>query len=177
MDNFMGMTQGDLDQQERVTKLLLRAIKEIFPSFLEETKDSICLKKALQGDGSWLPVKEILGWILNKKQGTLRHLEKCHLEMQELLNISSNQRRISVDMLRRLIGKLCSLYLAVPGVIGHLYHLQTALTCAGTSRRGIYLERLPPGHWALDIFMHRSPLSADLHCGNCAMNVDCLRLL
>ena len=30
MDDFMGTTQGDPDQQERVTELLLRAIKEIF---------------------------------------------------------------------------------------------------------------------------------------------------
>ena len=27
MDNFMGMTQGEPDQQERVTERLLRAIK------------------------------------------------------------------------------------------------------------------------------------------------------
>ena len=32
MDNFMGMTQGGSDQQERVTKLLLWAIKEFFLS-------------------------------------------------------------------------------------------------------------------------------------------------
>ena len=30
MDDFMGMTQGDLDQQERVIELLLRDIKEFF---------------------------------------------------------------------------------------------------------------------------------------------------
>ena len=51
------MTQGDQDQQEPVTELLLWAIKEIFPSVLEEFKDSISLKKVLQVDGSWLPVK------------------------------------------------------------------------------------------------------------------------
>ena len=32
MDGFMGMTQGNPDQQERVTELLLKAIKETFPS-------------------------------------------------------------------------------------------------------------------------------------------------
>ena len=60
MDNFMGMTQGDLDQQERVTEILLRAIKEMFLSVTEETKDYISLKKELHGYGYWLPVKEIL---------------------------------------------------------------------------------------------------------------------
>ena len=58
-----------------------------FSSVLEETKDSISLKKALHGDGSWLPVKEILGWILNTNQGTLQLPEKRRLELQELLNI------------------------------------------------------------------------------------------
>ena len=118
MDNFMGMTQGGSDQQERVTKLLLWAIKEFFLSVPYKIKDSISLKKALQGDGSWLTVKEILGCILNTKHGTLQLPGKCRLDLQELLNISSNQRRISVDKLRRLIGKLQSLHLAVPGAIG-----------------------------------------------------------
>ena len=77
MDYFMGMTQGDSDQQEHVTEIFLRAIKENFPSVPEEIKDSMSLKKALQGDGSWLPVKEILGWIFNTKQGTLQPPRKA----------------------------------------------------------------------------------------------------
>ena len=52
MDDFMGMTQGDPDQQERVKELLLRDIKETFPSVPDETKDSISFKKELQGNGS-----------------------------------------------------------------------------------------------------------------------------
>ena len=52
IDDFMGMTQSDPDQQERVTELLLWAITETFPSVPDKTKDSISLKKALQGDGS-----------------------------------------------------------------------------------------------------------------------------
>ena len=47
MDDFMGVTQGNPDQQKRVTELLLRAIKAFFPSVPEEIKDSISLKKAL----------------------------------------------------------------------------------------------------------------------------------
>ena len=135
MDDFMALTQGDRDQQERVTELLLRAIKEIFPSVPGEFKDSVSLKKALQGDGSWLPVKEILGWILDTSQGTLQLPEKRRQELRQLLQIPASQRRISVDKLRRLIGKLRSLHLAVPGAIGHFYHLQTALTQAGSGRR------------------------------------------
>ena len=40
-----------------------------------------------------------------------------------------------MDKLRCLTGKLRSLHLAVPGAIGPLYHLQTALTRADTNRQ------------------------------------------
>ena len=149
MDDFKGITQGDPDQKERVTELLLRDIKEIFLLVPEEIKDSVSLKKALQGNGYWLPVREILGWIFNTKQGTFQLPEKRRLELQELLDVSSNQRRISVDKLRLLIGKLRSLNLMVPGAIGHFCHIQTDLTHAGTSRRAYILKGFHPNiaHW------------------------------
>ena len=128
MDDFMGMTQGGSAQQERVTELLLRAIKEIFPSVPDEFKDSISLKKALQGGGSWLPVKEILGWILDTHRGTLQLPEKHRLELTDLLQIPASQRRIPMDKLRRLIGKLRLLHLAVPSAIGHFYHIYSPHT-------------------------------------------------
>ena len=90
MDSFVGMTQGDLDQQERVTETFLRAIEEMFPSFPEEIKDFISLKKALQGNESWIPVKEILGWILNTQKRHTSTPRKRRLDLQESLDISSN---------------------------------------------------------------------------------------
>ena len=149
MDDFMGMSQGDTDQQERVTELLLRAIIEMFLSVPEEFKDSISLQKAFQGNRYWLPVKEIFECILDTKQGTLQLPENRRLELQELLNISSSQRRISVDKLQRLIGKLCSLHIVVPGAIGQFYHLQTALTRSGMIRQA-YISKgfhLDIAHW------------------------------
>ena len=53
MDDLMAATQGDRAQQRRVTELTLRALKEIFPSLPAKLKDSISLKKAMQGDGDW----------------------------------------------------------------------------------------------------------------------------
>ena len=65
-------TQGDRTQQQRIYELTLQALKEIFPSLPTETKDLVSIKKALQGDGDWTTTKEILGWMLDTEDGTLR---------------------------------------------------------------------------------------------------------
>ena len=72
MDDLLPATQGDRTQQQRVSELTLRALKEISPSLPAETKDSVSLKKALQGDGDWKTTKEILGCMVNTEDGTLR---------------------------------------------------------------------------------------------------------
>ena len=61
MDDLMSATQGNRPQQERVTELTLWALKEIFPSLPAKVKDSVSLKKAMQGDRDWAQTKEILG--------------------------------------------------------------------------------------------------------------------
>ena len=81
MDNLLSATQGYRTQQQHVSELTLRALKEIFPSLPKETKDSVSLKKALQGDGNWKTTKEILGWMVNTKDGTLRLSPKRKAEL------------------------------------------------------------------------------------------------
>ena len=49
-----------MKQQQRVSELTLRALKEIPPSLPAEAKDSISLKKYLQGDEDWETTKEII---------------------------------------------------------------------------------------------------------------------
>ena len=71
MDDLLSATQGDRTQQQCVSELTLRALKEIFPSLPAETKDSVSLKKALQGVGNWKTTKEFLGWMVNTKDSTL----------------------------------------------------------------------------------------------------------
>ena len=65
MDYLHFSTQGDVGQHQRASKLTIRALKEIFPSLPAEVKDSVSLKKAMQDDGDWAQVKEILGWIIS----------------------------------------------------------------------------------------------------------------
>ena len=51
MDDLLSATQGDMKQHQRVSKIMLRALKEIPPSLPAEAKDSVSLKNAMQGDG------------------------------------------------------------------------------------------------------------------------------
>ena len=46
MDDLNCLSQGSLDQQCRVTEMVLQGIKDIFPSLTSELKDSVILKKA-----------------------------------------------------------------------------------------------------------------------------------
>ena len=135
MDDLLSATQGDRTQQQRVSELTLRALKEIFPSLPAETKDSVSLKKELQGDGEWTTTKEILGWMVDTEYGTLRISPKRKAELGSLLNIPPSQRRISTKKLERLIGKLRSMHLAIPGAVGHFYNLQQSLTAAQHAHR------------------------------------------
>ena len=51
------------------------------------------------------------------------------------MTIPTTQFHISVKKLKRLIRKLCSMHLAVPGTIGHFYAMQGALTCARAANK------------------------------------------
>ena len=112
------------------------------PSLPVETKDLVSIKKALQGDGDWTKTKEILGWMVDTDDGTLRLSPKRKAELGTLLDIPPSQRWISTKKIERLIGKLRSMHLAVPGAVGHLYNLQQSLTAAHhTHRATAYVTR------------------------------------
>ena len=68
----------------------------------------------------------------------MRLSPKRRLDLASLLDIPSSRRRMSRKHLMRLIGKLRSMHLAVPGAIGHFYYMQRALTKANA--RTAYLS-------------------------------------
>ena len=108
------------------------------------------MKKAEAGDGDWSVIKEILGWIINSADGIISLSLKRIEDLDMLLNIPSKQHRMSRKKLERLIGKLRSMHLAIPGAIGHFYHIQMALTKA--NRRTTYLSKdfhRDIAHWRL----------------------------
>ena len=124
VDDIGCITRGDSTQQHRVIELVLLAFKDIYPSVSVETKDSVGLKKVLAGEGDWSQVKDILSWIMNTQDSTLQLSSKHISDLRSQIAIPPTQHRIRRKKLEILIGKLRSMYLAIPGVIRHLYYLQ-----------------------------------------------------
>ena len=83
------------------------------------------------GEGNWTCKKEVLGWQIDKEAGTVALPELKHLELLQMLPIPSLQRRMGRKELERLVGKLCSIRLAVPRAVAHIY---SALTKGGKYR-------------------------------------------
>ena len=75
-----------------------------------------------------------MGWVINTKAGTLRLSARRLKDLRQLLSIPLTQRQISRKKIERLIGKLRSMHLAIPGAIGHFYHIQKALTHASSTK-------------------------------------------
>ena len=75
-----------------------------------------------------------ISWVVNfdTDQGTLRLPEKRLSKLSALIDTLSSQRCLSVDKLRRLIGKLRYMHMTFSGARGHLYHLQLTLPRAVT---------------------------------------------
>ena len=89
----------------------------------------------MQGDGDWATTNEILGWVVDTAAGTLSFSPKRMAELGTILKIPPSQRQISTKNMGRLIGKLRSMHLAVPGAVGHFYNLQQPLTAAHHAHR------------------------------------------
>ena len=138
MDGICCLTQGSLTQQQANTEVILKCIKEMYPSLANGIKDYTSLKKATLGDGNWAQIKEILRGIINTKDGTLSLSPKRFKDLITILFIPPTQRRMSIKKLEQIIGKLHSMHLAIPGAIGYFYHIQMALTKA--NHRKAYLS-------------------------------------
>ena len=97
-------------------------------------KGSASLEKALAGDRDWDMVKDIPGWVIDTHRGTISLSSKQRLEILSLLAIHLTQRHISAKKLERLIRKIRSMYLAMPGAISHFYAMQVSLTRARAAK-------------------------------------------
>ena len=139
------MVQGVSDLQQRVFGGTVRALKWIIPSLPGELKESASVKNIVTGEGDWNCVKEVLGWILDTESGTVTLPERKLYELLTLVDIPATQRRMGQKDLERLVGKLLSIHLAVPGAVAHLFHIQCALNQGGGERACLS----PDFHWEL----------------------------
>ena len=101
------------------------------------------VKNLLTREGYWGCVKEVIAWIIDTEEGTFAPPDRKLQELRDLLYILTTQKSMGRKDLKRLVGKLHSMHLAVPGEVPHLYHIQRALAQARANK---------------------SFLSPDLHC-------------
>ena len=81
MDDVISTVQGGTERQHRVFNSTLYALKWLPPLLPRESKDSMSVKKLLTREGDWECVKEVLGWIIDTKSGTVALPER---NLQEL---------------------------------------------------------------------------------------------
>ena len=124
---------GQSDNTESLTAQSVLS-NGFFPLLPGEAKDLVSVKKLLAREGDWECVKEVLRWTINTKAGTVALPERKLQELRDLLDIPTSQQRMGGKELERLVGKLRSMHLAVPGAVAHLYHIQCALSQAETNR-------------------------------------------
>ena len=139
MDNLICANQGGAAQQHRILDLTLCTIKKIFPSVPGEIKYLTSLKKGLARNWGWKTTKEILVWVVDTNKVTLWLSMKHKTELLYLHSTPPSRRRMAVKSLERLVGKLRSMHLEVPGAIGHFYAMKVALTCS-SHRATAYLS-------------------------------------
>jgi hypothetical protein len=129
VDDFVGLAQIH-KQQVRCT--LLEAVDEVFcplsPTDTPTRREPIFVKKLLEGDGSWITIKLVLGWILDTESLIIR-LPPHHVErLREILDkIPPTQRRSSIKKWHRVLGEHRSMSLALPGSRNIFSTMQNAL--------------------------------------------------
>ena len=81
--------------------------------------------------------------------GTVYLLERKLQEFLTLVDILATQRHMGQNYLERLVSKLRSMHVAVPGAVAHMYHIERALAQGGGWTGPGYLrpfiKKLRPG--------------------------------
>jgi hypothetical protein len=132
VDDFIGAAQGNTSRLDRVRRILLTAVDQVFrPLDASDSpfrREPSSVKKMLQGDADWSSCKTILGWLIDTTAMTIsltpRRLERLSCL---LASIPLTQKRTSVKRWHQLLGELRSMTLAIPGARGLFSQLQEAL--------------------------------------------------
>ena len=85
-------------------------------------------------EGYWECVKEVLWCIIDTKAGMVALPEYKLQELRDLLKIPVSRQRMGRKDLERLVGKLCSMHLAISGAVALIYHIQRTMSQARIDR-------------------------------------------
>ena len=101
------------------------------------------VKKLESGEGYRTCIKEDLGWTVDMEVGTVYLSERNLPDLFTFLYLTATQGRIGQKYMDWLFGKLRSTYIAVPGQVDYLYHIQHDLKKVGEGISWISLNF----HW------------------------------
>ena len=132
MDDFILLTQGPIERQQQVRRILLECIDSVIRPLdhtdRKERKEAASVKKLLNGDGCQMALKTVLGWLLNTEHRTVQLPESRVLRLNEILkSLPKEKKRVSKKIWYQVLGELRSMVLAIPGGRGLFSALQRAL--------------------------------------------------
>ena len=136
-DDFIGATNNsDLTNLLHLSLCMLHGIHAIYPPS-EVTQhggsDLVSEKKLIKGDGTWAHEKEILGWIFNDQDYTLRlPAEKNRKILERLQNIKRFTTKTPGKVMEKLAGSLQNASFGIQEGAGLFSTIQVALK--GTSQ-------------------------------------------
>jgi len=154
VDDFIALCQGT-NNHSRVCATLLHAIDSVFrPNNFydnEFRREPVSLKKLRQGDCSWNTIKTVLGWIIDTVAMTIQLPPHRQERLGEILaSLPADQKRIGLTKWHKILGKLCSVSLALLGARNMFSTMQEALIYR---RKGTRIQLNKGVHQALDDFL------------------------
>jgi hypothetical protein len=131
MDDFIGATNAKNPPFiTHLSRSMLHSIHCVFPPPAvtgHDGGDPISEKKLGQGDGTWSQTKEILGWIFDGKNYTLKLSDKKCTEIIAMIRRMLRQKRASLHQYQKLAGKLQHASFGLPGGTGLFSPIQMAM--------------------------------------------------
>jgi hypothetical protein len=131
VDDFVGVTNnGSTENLRHISRAMLHGIHSIFPP-PEITKhtgeDPVSEKKIAKGEGVWAMEKEILGWIFNGQDYTIRLPSQKIKDIIKMIRGMMKMSRPSLNKYQKLAGKLQHASLGLPGGKGLFSPIQIAM--------------------------------------------------
>jgi hypothetical protein len=132
VDDFIGTTNNIAPQHlQQVSRAMLHGIHSIFPPPSvtgHSGEDPVSEQKIHKGEGIWAFEKEVLGWIFNGKNFTIKLPSKKCQEIIIFIRKILKIKRPSLNKYQKLAGKLQHASFGIPGGTGLFTPIQMAMS-------------------------------------------------
>ena len=134
VDDFIGCTDNmSIQHLLKITRAMLHGIHSIFPpeSITGHTGgDPISERKLDKLEGLWSHTKEILGWLINGANYTIRLPPEKVEKILRTLRLLKKSKRMSILTFQKIAGTLLHAAMGIPGGRGLFTQIWTALANA-----------------------------------------------